>query len=122
MLAWSNSANRTANDGPLVAAIVTKTPAAYHDLDGIASYIHQRNPGAAHRFLKAAEHAFALLASQSLLGEAYPHPQYSDLRFWKLGHRFRNYVVFYRPLAEGIEIVRVLHGARDLQAVFRGCF
>lgn len=28
------------------------------------------------------------------------------------------YVIFYRPAAAGIEIVRVLHGSRDLDAVF----
>jgi len=29
------------------------------------------------------------------------------------------YVIFYRPIPKGIEIVRVLHGARDLDAIFR---
>jgi plasmid stabilization system protein ParE len=29
----------------------------------------------------------------------------------------RNHVIFYLPLANGIELVRVLHGARDLEAV-----
>jgi toxin ParE1/3/4 len=28
------------------------------------------------------------------------------------------YVVFYRPSSNGIEIVRVLHGARDLEQQF----
>ena len=28
------------------------------------------------------------------------------------------YVVFYRPAADGIEVVRVLHGARDIGATF----
>ena len=30
-----------------------------------------------------------------------------------------NYVIFYRPIHDGIEVVRVLHGARDIPAVFR---
>jgi toxin ParE1/3/4 len=29
-----------------------------------------------------------------------------------------NYLIFYRPLADGIEIVRVLHGARDIDSLF----
>jgi toxin ParE1/3/4 len=29
-----------------------------------------------------------------------------------------NYVVFYRIVPEGIELVRVLHGARDLRRLF----
>jgi toxin ParE1/3/4 len=28
---------------------------------------------------------------------------------------FRNHLIFYRPIDDGIEIVRVLHGARDWQ-------
>ena len=31
--------------------------------------------------------------------------------------RFKAHVVFYRPVAGGIEIVRVLHGARDIDGV-----
>jgi len=28
---------------------------------------------------------------------------------------FDSYLIFYRPIAEGVEIYRVLHGARDLR-------
>jgi|GEM_PF-3210350 toxin ParE1/3/4 len=28
------------------------------------------------------------------------------------------YVIFYRPIAGGVEIIRVLHGSRDLDNVF----
>ena len=31
---------------------------------------------------------------------------------------FGRYVIFYLALPGGIEIVRVLHGARDLDAIF----
>jgi len=100
-----------------VSATVTKTPAAYRDLEGIADYIQQHNPDAAHRFLLAAQKAFNLLTSQPLLGEVYPHPRHSDLRFWTLGRRFRNYVIFYRPIADGVEIIRVLHGSQNFPKV-----
>jgi toxin ParE1/3/4 len=33
---------------------------------------------------------------------------------------FRRYVIFYRVAAGAIEIVRVLHGARDVESVFEG--
>lgn len=29
------------------------------------------------------------------------------------------YVIFYRIVQDGVEIVRVLHGARDLDSIFR---
>jgi len=28
------------------------------------------------------------------------------------------YLIFYRPIVEGIEIVRVIHGARDIENLF----
>jgi toxin ParE1/3/4 len=33
---------------------------------------------------------------------------------------FRRYVIFYRAAAGAIEIVRVLHGARDVENIFAG--
>jgi toxin ParE1/3/4 len=30
-----------------------------------------------------------------------------------------SYLIFYRQVAEGVEIVRVLHGARSLRAIFQ---
>ena len=65
----------------------------------------------------AAQQAFDLLASHPLIGQAYPHPKHPELRVWSLGRRFRNYAVFYQPTANGVEIVRVLHGAQDLPRV-----
>ena len=29
-----------------------------------------------------------------------------------------NYVIFYRPIPDGIQLIRVLHGARDIPAIF----
>jgi toxin ParE1/3/4 len=31
---------------------------------------------------------------------------------------FKNYVIFYLPLKDGIEVLRVLHGSRDIKQVF----
>jgi plasmid stabilization system protein ParE len=31
---------------------------------------------------------------------------------------FEKHVIFYRPIANGIEVVRVLHASRDLEAMF----
>ena len=29
-----------------------------------------------------------------------------------------NYAIFYRPLEDGIEVIRIIHGARDLPKLF----
>jgi plasmid stabilization system protein ParE len=32
----------------------------------------------------------------------------------------KRHVIFYRPMAEGIEVLRVLHGARDIDRILGG--
>ena len=46
------------------------------------------------------------------------HPALAGVRFFPVS-RFRNYLVFYRPVADGIEVIRVVHGARDIDTIFR---
>ena len=46
-------------------------------------------------------------------------PAFTHLRVWPVSG-FRKYLIFYRPLAEGgVEVVRVLHGARDVSRDLR---
>ncbi len=40
----------------------------------------------------------------------------ADLRSFPVG----NYLIFYRAVADGIAVVRVLHGARDITAEYFG--
>ena len=44
------------------------------------------------------------------------NPRLAGLRVWRIDG-FPNHLLFYRPVEGGIEIVRVLHGARDIDAV-----
>jgi len=32
---------------------------------------------------------------------------------------FERYLIFYRPLTDGVEILRAIHGARDIERLFR---
>ena len=38
----------------------------------------------------------------------------AELRSLPIGR----YVIFYLPIADGVEIIRVLHGARDIETIF----
>jgi len=40
------------------------------------------------------------------------------LRRWPVPG-FRNYLIFYRPTETGVNIVRVLHGSRDITAALQ---
>ena len=45
------------------------------------------------------------------------NPAFGELRYFPLSSHFRKYLVFYRPVADGVEIARVLHGARDIHGL-----
>ena len=84
-----------------------------------AEYIRQHSPSAALRFLEAAEATFQQLASMPGIGERYEtdNPLYQDLRCLPVS-KFSSRVVYYKPLADGVIIIRVLHGARDVDRIF----
>jgi toxin ParE1/3/4 len=100
-------------------AKILRAEAAFLDLDELAKYIQRQNPSAAIRFLAAAEASFQLLAAMPELGELqrFGRTELADLRTWQV-RGFENYLIFYRPVKQGIEVVRVLHAARDIDAVF----
>ena len=99
--------------------LVVQRPAARVDLAVCYAYIGERNLGAAHRFRVNAETTFADLARSPGLGMLYEvkNPRLTGLRCFRV-KRFKNHLVFYLPVDGGIEVVRVLHAARDLHAVF----
>ncbi len=72
---------------------------------------------ASERFLTAAENAFSRLADFPGVGAAYSTAAGNlvGLRRWPIPG-FRNYLVFYRTVGADVEIVRVLHAARDINA------
>lgn len=92
---------------------VHKSPQAFRDLDDIAAYIGLDNPQAALRFLDSLEKRFHLLAASPGIGRLRP-----DLGAGIHGFPVDGYVILYRQVSTGIEIVRVLHGARDIEALF----
>ena len=44
-------------------------------------------------------------------------PEAAGVRVWSI-KGFENYVIFYRPTGAGIDVVRVIHAARDIEALF----
>jgi len=87
--------------------------AARSDLDEIWSYISEDNPDAADRFVRALVSRFAMLASMPQMGR-----QREELSSRLRSFPFGNHIIFYRPMENGVEIVRVLHGARDFPPLF----
>ena len=71
------------------------------------------------RFLSAALASFQELARMPEMGSPcdFESRALRRLRRW-LVKGFNSWIIFYLPKREGIEIVRVLHGARDLGSLF----
>jgi toxin ParE1/3/4 len=86
---------------------------AERDLNLIGDHIRQHNPAAAERWVELVESKCRSLAGQPGLGRLR-----RDLRKGLRSLAVGNYIVFYRPIEGGIEIVRVLHGRRDIDALF----
>lgn len=97
-----------------MAKQILKRPAVWQDLLEHVDFISQHSPDAAERFLDAVEATFSFLADHPLLGGlcSFNHPEAHGLRRWQI-HRFKHYAAYYRPLPNGIEVVRLLHSARD---------
>jgi toxin ParE1/3/4 len=85
------------------------------DLAEIHRHIECDSPEAADRLLDAVEDALALLLESPRAGSPreFLSPRAHGMRSWAL-HGFESYLSFYRVVEDDIEIVRLLHGARDL--------
>ena len=102
-----------------MTAKVVRRPAALLDLDIAADFIRiQSGPDRAIRFLRAADATITQLAQMPGIGTRYEafEPIYANIRFFPIT-RHRKFLVFYRPIPGGVEIFRVLHGARDIQGI-----
>ncbi len=98
---------------------VRLTPQARDDIIEGALYIAGDNPAAAERFLAAVERTFKTLADAPQIGatRAFVNPQLQGIRMLPVSG-FRNHLVFYRPAGTAVEIIRVLHAARNIKRLF----
>jgi plasmid stabilization system protein ParE len=90
-------------------------PAAAVELDEIWDYyaIEAQNPDAADRVIEEIFEAMHKLAQAPGMGHFRGDLAAEPLRFW----RVRSYLIIYRSEKRPIEIVRILHGARDVGAI-----
>ncbi|MBH8552303.1 type II toxin-antitoxin system RelE/ParE family toxin [Nostocaceae cyanobacterium CENA357] len=97
---------------------VYKRPQVIRDLIELATYIAEDNLDASDRFLIAAEETFKQLGKMPGVGKLcqFSSPHLAEFRQQSI-KGFKNYLVFYRSTNTGVEIVRVIHGARDLEAI-----
>ncbi|MBD2307506.1 type II toxin-antitoxin system RelE/ParE family toxin [Chroococcidiopsis sp. FACHB-1243] len=97
---------------------VNKRPQVIRDLIELATYIAEDNLDVSDRFLAAAEATFNQLAKMPQIGKLcqFSNPILAGIRQQGI-KGFKKYLVFYRPSDSGIEILRVIHSARDIEAI-----
>ena len=90
---------------------ILKRPRAETDLEEIWWHIAQDNPDAADSFLDRIEECCQVLAQFPKMGRSREelHP---GVRSLPVG----NYLIFYRLIPDGIEVIRVLPGMMDIAA------
>ena len=91
--------------------LAVKSP-VWDDLREIGLRIAKDNPEAAGRFFDAAREAFELVARHPAIGRLRSY-SLAGVRSWVVPG-FENYVIFYLPTPDEVQILAVLHGARDL--------
>jgi toxin ParE1/3/4 len=99
-------------------AILRRRLARQDLVDAFRYYARAAGFRVAQRFFAQVQATCTRLAATPGMGTPYDydHPALAGLRYVPVS-RFRKFVVFYRPVPDGIEIVRVLHGARDIQSI-----
>lgn len=92
-----------------------RTEAAQHDLDEIAWYIavHECRPRVAYQIIDEVIAKCELLAGNPTLGTAKPEFG-KDYRVFT----HKRWVIIFRPIENGIEVMRIVDGARQYNLLF----
>jgi toxin ParE1/3/4 len=85
------------------------TSVADAELTRIAAYIGKDNPTAALRWIEATFAVCEMLAMQPEIGQAVKTHRFGEVR----RHVAGNYVIYYRSDAEDVQILHIVHGARE---------
>lgn len=89
------------------------SPSSRRDLYEIVEFIARDSPAAALRHVERLEESCWALARNPMLGTL-REDLLPGLRLWTVG----SHVICFRPSEDGVEIIRVVHGARDFDALF----
>jgi toxin ParE1/3/4 len=92
---------------------VDYAPEADDDLVGIAAVIARDKPDAARRWVQKIRDVCSTLSTQPELGELRKGFGVADCRSFSVG----SYVIFFRPVDNGIEVARIVHGSRDMRNI-----
>ncbi len=96
---------------------INRSAAAILDIIENAEYIAQDDIDAAARFVNAVDEAINLIAKSPGIGVIRKVGKAPVMRMWVL-KGFPNSLVFYRATSTEINVIRVIHSARDFNRIF----
>ena len=92
---------------------VRKTERAQRDIDQISDWIAQDNLNAALTWVDELDSKLKMIEANPGIGT-----DRRDLRRGVRSYAFGNYLIFFKPFKSGIDVLRVIHGARDYRRFF----
>jgi toxin ParE1/3/4 len=92
-------------------------PAAQQDVNECAEYLERQDIFVADRFLESIQKTVELLCGNPEIGERFRRNLTGTIRRRTI-LKFTNYLIFYRQEGTTLQILRVLHGARDYEKLF----
>jgi len=80
-------------------------------------YAENASIDVADRFLTAADNTLSLLSKQPEIGTVFfvRKPELQNMRRLPVSDGFGKILLIYFPLRDGVDLVRVVHGSRDLE-------
>lgn len=96
-------------------SVYVLSPDALQDLQDIWDFIARGNENAADHLEDEFFNAFEKLAQHPGMGHIRADVTDRDVRFWPTG----SYLIAYRERLEELQVLAVLHGARDVPEVMR---
>ena len=87
-------------------------PLAETDLKDIWDYIATDSPERGEKLIRDIYARLGTISHNPYIGKARPEIE-QDLRSFPVGR----YIVFYFPLSDGIDVIRILHGSRDIENI-----
>lgn len=100
-------------------ALFRVRPLAWREINTQLDYLEEEaGLETAERFLDQLMSSFQALADMPKMGIlcGFRKPSTRRLRRWQV-KEFENWLIFYQVSREGVDIVHVIHGARDIEAL-----
>lgn len=91
----------------------------FEELVNLSFYLSEDDEDLAQRFLNACDKTFVFLSENRFVGSLrkFKKPELSEVRMWRV-KGYEKYLIFYKPLDNGVRILHVLHSATDYNRAF----